>query len=82
MRRSVRYNLAQGFAGTVQDIGGAVTNAAVGLLVQSLDYTLGFFSLAAIGANGLALIFFFMRETMPSESHPAPPAVMDRSLTA
>ena len=71
MRGSGRYNLAQGFAGTAQGIGSAVTNVAVGFLVQDLGYTPGFFSLAAIGACGLAVIFFLMPETMPSEFHPA-----------
>jgi MFS family permease len=71
MRGSGRYNLAQGFAGTAQGIGGAVTNVAVGFLAQDFGYALGFFTLAAIGTCGLAVIFFFMPETMPSEFHPA-----------
>jgi MFS family permease len=71
MRGSGRYNLAQGFAGTAQGIGGAITNVGVGFLAQSLGYRIGFFTLAAIGACGLAVIFFFMPETMPSEFHPA-----------
>jgi MFS family permease len=70
MRGSGRYNLAQGFAGTAQGVGGAVTNVAVGFLAHSFGYTAGFFTLAAIGACGLAVIFFLMPETMPSEFHP------------
>ena len=71
MRGSGRYNLAQGFAGTAQGIGSAVTNVAIGFLAQSFGYTIGFFTLAAIAACGFAVIFFFMPETMPEEFHPA-----------
>jgi MFS family permease len=71
MRGSGRYNLAQGFAGTAQGIGSAVTNVAVGFLAQDFGYTIGFFTLAAIAACGFAAIFFFMPETMPAEFHPA-----------
>ena len=71
MRGSGRYNLAQGFAGTAQGIGSAVINVAIGFLAQSFGYTIGFFALAAIGACGLAVIFFLMPETMLSEFHPA-----------
>jgi MFS family permease len=71
MRGSGRYNLAQGFAGTAQGIGSAVTNVAIGFLAQSFGYTIGFFTLAAIAACGFAVILFWLPETMPSEFHPA-----------
>jgi MFS family permease len=71
MRGSGRYNLAQGFAGTAQGIGSAVTNVAVGFLAQDFGYTIGFFTIAAVASCGLAVIFFFMPETMPAEFHPS-----------
>jgi MFS family permease len=71
MRGSGRYNLAQGFAGTAQGLGSAVTNVAVGFLAQRFGYTIGFFTLAAIAVCGFAVIFLFMPETMPEEFHPA-----------
>jgi MFS family permease len=70
MRGSGRYNLAQGFAGTAQGIGAAITNVALGFVAQGFGYTAGFFTLASIGACGLAVIFFFMPETMPEEFNP------------
>lgn len=71
MRGSGRYNLAQGFAGTAQGIGGAVTNVALGFLAQDFGYKIGFFTIAGIATCGLAVIFFFMPETMPEEFHAA-----------
>jgi|SRR5579875_2493252 len=69
-RGSGRFNLAQGVAGTAQGIGSAVSTACSGWIVQAWGYELGFTTLAAIGAAGLAVIYFFVPETMPAEFHP------------
>jgi MFS family permease len=65
-RGTGRYNLAQGAAGTATAVGAALSTAGSGYIAQLFGYTTGFFVLAAIGAIGLACLYWLLPETKPN----------------
>ncbi len=66
-RGSGRFNLAQGAAGTATGIGAALSTLASGYAAQLFGYTMGFLGLAAIGLIGLAVLYWWLPETMLEE---------------
>jgi MFS family permease len=74
MRGSGRYNLAQGAVGSATGIGASVGTLVSGYAAQGFGYDFGFFSLAAIGLAGLAVVYWLLPETQPEEYRPRRPA--------
>jgi MFS family permease len=65
MRGTGRYNVSRGFLGTVQGIGGSLSQVAAGYLVFELGYDAAFLTLAGVAAAALALALAAMPETRP-----------------
>jgi MFS family permease len=65
MRGTGRYNVSRGFLGTVQGIGGSLSQVAAGTLVFKLGYDAAFLTLAGVAAAALALALAAMPETRP-----------------
>jgi MFS family permease len=65
-----RFNLAQGFVGTISGIGASLSTAASGLVAGSLGRSAGFLGLAAVALAALLLLWLLMPETRPSNRNP------------
>lgn len=62
-RGTGRYNAARGVVGTVQGIGGSLSNVAAGLLVVGAGYATAFLALTAVGVVAFLLVLVAMPET-------------------
>jgi hypothetical protein len=69
---SGRFNLAQGFVGTISGIGASLSTTLSGLLAGSLGRTAGFLGIAAVALAAALLLWLLMPETKPSnaDQHP------------
>jgi MFS family permease len=68
-----RYNLAQGFVGTVAGVGAAVSTTVAGTIAGHFGGAAGFLEVVAVALAGLACLWLFMPETRPNHrSHPRP----------
>jgi MFS family permease len=65
MRGTGRYNVARGLVGTVQGIGGSVSQAAGGLAVMWAGYDVAFLLLAGLALIPFLLVLVAMPETQP-----------------
>jgi MFS family permease len=63
MRGTGRYNVSRGIVGTVQGIGGSLSNAVAGLVVVSAGYDAAFLMLASVALVALLLMAIAMPET-------------------
>jgi MFS family permease len=63
---SGRFNLAQGFVGTISGIGASLSTALSGLVAGSLGRTAGFLGIAAVALAAVLLVWWLMPETHPS----------------
>jgi MFS family permease len=61
-----RFNLAQGFVGTMSGIGAALSTALSGLVAGSLGRAAGFLGIAAVALAAVLLLCLLMPETNPS----------------
>jgi MFS family permease len=61
-----RFNLAQGFVGTISGIGASLSTTASGLVAGNLGRSAGFLSLAAVALAALLLLWLLMPETHSS----------------
>jgi MFS family permease len=61
-----RFNLAQGFVGTISGIGASLSTTASGLVAGSLGRSAGFLSIAAVALAALLVLWLLMPETHPS----------------
>ena len=64
---SGRFNLAQGFVGTISGIGASLSTALSGLVVGSLGRAAGFLGIAAVALAATLLLWLLMPETHPSK---------------
>src|SRR6202161_1906928 len=64
-----RFNLAQGFVGTMSGIGASLSTTLSGLVAGSLGRAAGFLSIAAVALGGVLLIWSLMPETKPSKTN-------------
>jgi MFS family permease len=64
--RSGRFNLAQGFVGTVSGIGASLSTTLSGLIAGSFGLTAGFVAITAIALIALVVVWAFMPETKPT----------------
>ena len=65
-RGSGRFNLAQGFVGTISGIGAALSTTLSGLVAGSLGRAAGFLGIAAVALAAVLLFWLLMPETRPS----------------
>jgi MFS family permease len=61
-----RFNLAQGFVGTISGIGASLSTTASGLVAGNLGRSAGFLGLAAVALVALLVLWSLMPETHPS----------------
>jgi sugar phosphate permease len=61
-----RFNLAQGFLGTISGIGASLSTTLSGLLAASLGRAAGFLGIAAVALAAVLLAWLLMPETNPS----------------
>ena len=71
MRGSGRYNVSRGLVGTVQGIGGSLSNVVAGALVVGLGYNATFLTLSAFALVAPAIVLTAMPETRRPETLPA-----------
>jgi MFS family permease len=63
MRGTGRYNISRGVLGTVQGVGGSLSQVVAGEIVVKLGYGAAFVGLAAVGALAFLLLLWAMPET-------------------
>lgn len=61
-----RFNLAQGFVGTISGVGASLSTTLSGLLAGSLGRAAGFLGIAAVALAAALLLWLLMPETNPS----------------
>ena len=61
-----RFNLAQGFVGTMSGIGASVSTTLSGVVAGSLGRAAGFLGIAAVALTAAFLLWLLMPETNPS----------------
>ena len=64
-----RFNLAQGFVGTMSGIGASLSTALSGLVAGSLGRAAGFLGIAAVALAAVLLLSLLMPETNPSNKN-------------
>ena len=69
MRGTGRYSVSRGFLGTVQGIGGSLSQGAAGFLVVKAGYDTTFLALAGVAVVALVLVLLAMPETRPNNSN-------------
>jgi MFS family permease len=70
MRGTGRYNVARGVVGTVQGIGGSLSNVVAGVIVVSAGYGAAFLTLAAVALAAFLVMLAAMPETGGKEAAP------------
>lgn len=73
VRGSGRYNVSRGLLGTVQGVGGSLSNGFAGALVVAAGYSVAFFALAFFALAAVALVALAMPETAPIAQTGRPP---------
>jgi sugar phosphate permease len=67
-----RFNLAQGFVGTLAGIGATLSTTFFGLIVGNFGSAIGFLSIAAAALCTVLLAWLLMPETKPSNEKSEP----------
>ncbi len=62
-----RFNLAQGFVGTMSGVGASLSTTLTGLVAGSFGRAAGFLSIAAVALAAVLLVWLRMPETCPSK---------------
>jgi MFS family permease len=65
-----RFNLAQGFVGTLAGVGAALSTTFFSLVVQNFGSAIGFISIAAVALCAVLIVRFRMPETKPPAGNP------------
>jgi MFS family permease len=71
MQGTGRYNAARGVVGTVQGIGGSLSNVVAGAIVVTAGYSAAFLALAAVALTALLIMMTAMPETGRNTAAPA-----------
>jgi MFS family permease len=66
-----RFNLAQGFVGTLSGVGAALSTTFFSLVVQHFGGAIGFVSIATVALSAVLIVWFRMPETKPLVAKPA-----------
>jgi MFS family permease len=64
MRGTGRYNVARGIVGTVQGVGGSLSNVVAGFIVVSAGYAAAFLTLATVAVSAFIFMLLAMPETV------------------
>jgi MFS family permease len=64
-----RFNLAQGFVGTVSGVGASLSTTLSSLVAASLGRAAGFLGIAAVALAAVLLLWLLMPETHPSNEN-------------
>jgi MFS family permease len=64
-----RFNLAQGFVGTLSGVGASLSTTLSGLVAGSLGRAAGFLGIAAVALAAVLLLWLLMPETNPSNKN-------------
>ena len=84
LRGTGRYSVGRGFLGTVQGVGGSLSQGAAGFLVVTAGYDATFLALAGVAVAALVLAVVAMPETRPGAPGTGPngpgAAAPDRGL--
>ena len=64
-----RFNLAQGFVGTISGVGASLSTTLSSLVAGSLGHAAGFLGIAAVALVAVLLLWFLMPETNPSNGN-------------
>ena len=64
-----RFNLAQGFVGTMSGVGASLSTTLSGLVAGSLGRAAGFLGIAAVALAAVLLLWLLMPETNPSNKN-------------
>jgi MFS family permease len=64
-----RFNLAQGFVGTMSGVGASLSTTLSSLVAGSLGRAAGFLGIAAVALAAVLLLLFLMPETGPSNGN-------------
>jgi MFS family permease len=67
-----RFNLAQGFVGTISGVGAAVSTSLSSLVAESFGRAAGFLGIAAVALAAVLLVWWQMPETGPSKGNETP----------
>jgi MFS family permease len=67
---SGRFNLAQGFLGTLSGIGASLSTTFFSLVSGRFGGPVGFISIACVAMSLVLVVWFWMPETMPSNTKP------------
>jgi MFS family permease len=65
-----RFNLAQGFLGTLSGIGASLGTTFFSVVSGNFGGAIGFISIAAVALSLVLIVWFWMPETMPSNTKP------------
>jgi MFS family permease len=71
VRGTGRYNVSRGLLGTVQGVGGSLSNGFAGAIVVAAGYSTAFLALAGVACLALAIVIFVMPETRPRLAGPS-----------
>jgi MFS family permease len=71
MRGTGRYNVARGIVGTVQGVGGSLSNVVAGVIVVTAGYGTAFLTLAAVALSAFVFMLAAMPETVEKGLAPA-----------
>jgi MFS family permease len=66
---SGRFNLAQGFLGTMSGIGASLSTTISGVVVANLGRAAGFLGIAAVALSAVLLLWLLMPESNPSHKN-------------
>jgi MFS family permease len=69
-RGTGRFNLAQGYVGTLSGIGASLSTTFFSLVSGSFGGGVGFMSIACVALSLVLIVWFWMPETMPSNTKP------------
>ncbi len=64
-----RFNLAQGFVGTMSGVGASLSTTLSGIVARSLGRAAGFLGIAAVALAAVLLLSLLMPETNPSNKN-------------
>jgi len=64
-----RFNLAQGFVGTISGVGASLSTTLSSFVAGSLGHAAGFLGIAAVALAAVLLLWFLMPETNPSNGN-------------
>jgi sugar phosphate permease len=68
-RRTGRFNLAQGFVGTMSGVGASLSTTVSSLVAGGLGRAAGFLCIAAVALAAVLLLWLLMPETNPSNGN-------------